>query len=336
MINQSQNMTNLKGVEMALNPNHLTKQNHSIWSLSPAWQGAWLKIISYVCFAFSNCIIRYWTGGTTQIVEHKLSVYQLLFFQNALAIVFLLPWIFRFQLKDILTPRPMLNGLRITTAIAGLGLWYLAIQYMPIAEAAAITFMGPIFTVIGARIFLKEKMSTQRLLSVILSLIGAYIIIKPHDVLLNSNTGFGVYALLPLGSAIALALDKLYTRKISQFNVKVEALVISFLLVMGPSTAILAYFFWIPPVAEHWKWLGILGSLTLVMHYTFVKAYMLAEISFLTPINFTKFFISAGVAYWMFAEIPKHWGFWVGTTVIFISILLLIERPKQQHSASRS
>lgn len=322
MINHSQSVA-------ASNSSNILNQSNSIWPLSTAWQGACLKIMSYVCFAGINCIIRYWTGGTAEVVTHKLSVYELLFFQNVFAALFLLPWMFRFGLKGVITDHPKLNFLRIATAITGLGLWYLAIQYMPIAEGIAITFTGPIFAVIGARIFLKERMSAQRLLSVILSLVGAYIIIRPHNAFLNSSTGFGWYALLPLGSAIALAFDKLYTRRIAKFGVKPEALVISFLMIMGPFSAILTYFSWVNPSPEHWKWLVLLGLLTACMHYCFVKAYMLAEVSFLTPIGFTKFFLSTGAAYLMFSELPKHWTFWLGSIVISLSILLLIEYPKQ-------
>lgn len=302
----------------------------SNWSISKDWQGAWLKVLSYVCFAGINCIIRYWTGGASETVTNKLSVYELLFFQNVFATLLLLPWMYRFGMKGIITSHPKLNCLRIFSAITGLGLWYLAIQYMPIAEGVAITFTGPIFAVIGARIFLQEKMTTQRLMAVILSLVGAYIIIRPHNALLNSEHSLGLYALLPLGSAIALAFDKLFTRKIAQFGVKPEALVISFLMIMGPFSAILTYFSWVNPSPEHWKWLFILGLLTAGMHYCFVKAYMLAEVSFLTPIGFSKFFLSAGAAYLVFSELPKHWTFWLGSIVIFVSIMLLTELPKRK------
>lgn len=300
-----------------------------ITGFSPAWRGAWLKVSSYVCFALINCIIRYWSAGSLVPIIHPLSIYELLFFQNLFATIVLLPWLYHYGWKGIITPYPRLNLLRIITAITGLGLWYLTICCMPIAEGVAITFTGPIFALIGARIFLQEKMSFQRVIAVTLSLTGAYIIVRPHNTFLNSDSTIGLAALLPLGSAIALAVDKLYTRKLTKLGVKPETLVISFLTIMLPFSAILAYFSWVMPSTEHWKWLVILGLLTAGMHYCFVKAYMLAEVSFLTPIGFTKFFLSAATAYYVFSELPKHWTFWLGSFIIFISILLLIELPSK-------
>ena len=67
----------------------------------------------------------------------------------------------------------------------------------------------------------------------------------------------------------------------------------------------------------------ILGFLTAIAHFSFSKAYQLAEVTFLMPIGFIKFFLSTLIGYLAFAEIPYTPSSWIGMIIIFFSILLL-------------
>jgi len=70
-------------------------------------------------------------------------------------------------------------------------------------------------------------------------------------------------------------------------------------------------------------WLVALGLLSAVAHMAFSKAYALAEVGFLTPFGFSKFFLSAALGFFAFHEFPEEWSMWFGTLIIFASILLL-------------
>ncbi len=295
---------------------------HTLWP-STAWQGAFWKIVSCACFAGINGVVRYCSGGSSDSGIEPLPVNVIMFFQNIFGTLFLLPWVLKPGFKSLKTRHPFLHLIRIMTAVAGVYLWYLSLQAMPIAEGVALTFTGPIFTVIGASLLLQEKISSQRLSAIVLSLVGAFIISRPDIPLRGGNHPIGLAALLPLSSALTLALNKLLTRKLANLGETPISLAIYLLLLMAPVSLLPALYEWTNPNLVHWPWLILLGLLAAGAHLSFSKAYQLAEVTFLTPIGFTKFFLSTLVGYFAFSELPKTWSLWIGVTIIFSSILLL-------------
>jgi len=290
---------------------------------SKAWQGAFWKVVSCACFAAINGIVRYCSGGINDNSIEPLPVNVIMFFQNVFGTLFLLPWLLKPGLKSLATRHPILHIIRIITAVGGVYLWYLSLKAMPIAEGVALTFTGPIFTVMGASLLLHEKISLQRLLAIVLSLIGAFIISRPDIPFYGDNHPIGFAALLPLSSALALAFNKLLTRKLANLGETPISLAMYLLLLMAPVSLLPALYEWSTPNLTHWPWLILLGLLAAGAHLSFSKAYQLAEVTFLTPIGFSKFFLSTLIGYLAFSELPANWSLWIGVSVIFGSILLL-------------
>lgn len=291
--------------------------------LSKSWQGAFWKVFSCACFAGINGIVRYITNGVEDGNFVPLSTNTLMFFQNVFGTLFLLPWILKAGVGELKTNYPGLHFIRVTTAVLGVYLWYLALKTMPIAEGVALNFTGPIFTVLGAWLFLQEKLHFYKTLAIILSIVGAFIISCPNIPFGNNSSTVGLYALLPLSSAILLAFNKLLTRKLANFGETPATLAIYLLLLMAPVSLVPALYDWQTPELYHWPWLILAGALAAAAHLSFSKAYQLAEVTFLMPIGFSKFFLSTLVGYLAFAELPKHWSLWLGMGIIFLSIMLL-------------
>lgn len=294
----------------------------SFW-LSKSWQGAYWKIISCACFAGINGIVRYWTSGVTDDTVVTMPVNVMMLFQNIFGTLFLLPWIFKTGIQNLITRHPFLHLIRVATAIIGINLWYLALKNIPISESVALNFTGPIFTVIGAWFLLQEKLNTQRTLAIILSVIGAAIISCPSIPFVSATTNLGLSALLPLSSALLLAINKLLTRKLANLGETPASLAIYLLVLMAPVSLIPALYDWQMPEIQHWPWLIAMGALAAGAHLSFGKAYQLAEVTFLMPFGFSKFFLSTFVGYLVFSELPTHWSLWVGIVIIFLSIFLL-------------
>jgi len=295
------------------------------------WQGAGWKVLSMACFALINGIVRYCSGGAeSSLPIDPLPVNVMVFFQNLFGTLCLLPWILtihKTKAQNVVDRQGLggahfgLNLLRVFSAVLGICLWYFALKLMPMAESVALSFTGPIFTVIGAWLLLHEKMNMQRLMAIGLSLSGAFIIARP-DIPLQSNT-IGLSALLPLGSALALALSKLLTRKLVLLGHTPTYLAASLLLLMTPISLPLALVDWQTPTLQHLPWLMGMGALAACSHFTFGKAYQLADVAFLAPFGFSKFMLGALIGYCFFGELPTAWSLWFGMLVIFASILVL-------------
>lgn len=287
-----------------------------------AWEGAAWKIFSCACFAGINGIVRYLGGGGSLAPEIHLPTNVIMFFQNVFGTLFLLPFFLNQGQVSLLTRHINLHLIRVFSAVLGIALWYFTLKHMPIAIGVALTFTGPVFTIIGAKLLLGEKLGGQRFLAIVLSLVGAFIISRPDHALFGKGATLGLLVLLPLGSALALAWNKLLTRKLAQKGETPESLATYLLLLMAPVSLLLALPEWVTPSVSHWPWLILMGLLGAAAHISFGKAYKCAEVVFLTPFGFSKFLFSTLIGYCCFLEIPSA-SLWVGMLVIGISIFLL-------------
>lgn len=299
------------------------KTSTTLWfTLSPAWQGAFWITVSHTCFSGSNALVRYLSGGVDTNIE-ALPVPVLQFFQNLFGTLFLLPWILQAQVGSFKIRYVGLHLTRIISAVLGVYLFYRSLKAMPMAESVALSFTGPILSIIVASVWLKEKISFQRLLAILFSFTGAFIISCPNLLLGEHVHAIGLAALLPLSSSLAIAISKLLTRKLAILGETPTVLATYLLLLMTPIALIPALYEWTTPNLTHWSWLILLGALAAGAHLSFTKAYQLAEITFLTPLGFSKFFINVFVGYLAFQELPLEKSLWIGTATIFASILIL-------------
>jgi drug/metabolite transporter (DMT)-like permease len=96
--------------------------------------------------------------------------------------------------------RPWLQFARGLALAISSSLFFFSIFFMPIAEAAAISFLSPIFTAILSRIFYGEPIRPSAWIMTAISLIGVALILRPNIAAL------GPIALLPVGSALVFSV----------------------------------------------------------------------------------------------------------------------------------
>lgn len=291
--------------------------------------GAVWKVASCFCFAAINGIVRYISGGSGSELE-GLPVYVIIFFQNLVGTMFMLPFVYNGGWKGLYTQRPLLHTFRVISAVAGVGLWYWGVYYLPLAHAVALSFTGPIFTVIGAHFFLKERITLNRSMAIIICFVGAFIVSRPDQILMGAEDALGWQAVLPFAAAIAFAVSKLLSRVLAGQGESPESMTFYLLMLMAPLSLIPASYTWVVPSAEYWPWLIAMGVFAAGAHYSLTKALAAAEVSFVMPFGYSKILMSALIGYVAFAETPKSMTVWIGSLVIFLSTLILTmpERKK--------
>lgn len=290
------------------------------------WHGVFWKIVSCGCFAGINVLVRYLSGGSPIPIVTPLPIYTIMFFQNIVGVLVISSWLW--QSKTINptyfgTVRPWLHLLRVITAAIGIGLWYISLRCMPITQVVALSLIGPIITTVGAVLFLKEQFNLQRKIAVFLSIAGGFLIARPDRTLLHA-TGYNWYMLLPLLAAFVFAIEKLLTRKLLALQESPSSLAWSLLAFISPLCLLPVFFYgWVNPDLMQLPWILLLGTLNALAHYTFNKAYALAEVTILLPFGGTKLILSAVLSYLAFLEIPKSFDMWLGIAIIALSTLVL-------------
>jgi drug/metabolite transporter (DMT)-like permease len=293
------------------------------------WQGAIWKLLACFFFAANNGIVKLLSSPSQ--VGPALSPYQIAFLQNLLGFMFMLPFILPRGKKSFKMIYPSLHFYRVLAAVLGVILWYMALSHLKMAEAVALSFTGPIFTVIGASIYLKEKIRFYRGIGIGLGILGAFIITRPDRALWGNEAMFSWSILLPLSSAVAIAVAKLLGRELGMKGESAQNLTFYLLFFMAPLSFIPALTAWITPSPIQWVYAIFLGILSACAHYSTSRAYKAAEVTFLAPFGLSRLLFTAAIGFIAFAETPDSVNMWVGAVIIMISSLLLtIEEKKSR------
>lgn len=272
------------------------------WNSSPHFRGAFWKVTSFLCFSAINGIVRYLSQTAESIGQVPLPAYEVAFFQNLFGLIFLIPWILNNGPDSLKTRHPLLQTCRIILSAIGVVLWYTSLAYMPIAQAVALMFLGPLITAVGARFFLKENVDFDRGLAIIIGFVGGGVV---SQITFMSGT-WNLVALLPVLAATCFSGATLMIRRLAKDD-SPQLIVTYLLLFMAPALLIPTLIYGKMPEVWQWPWLLMMGGFAASAHLCLSKAYASAEVSYLIPYGFTKWFASALIGFAAFGEIPTFW-----------------------------
>ena len=125
--------------------------------------------------------------ATVRYLEGEVPAPQAAFLRYAMGTILLIPsliTITKFKPDKPLMKKFILRGL---VHSIGVTLWFYAMSVIPVAEVTAIGFLTYIFVSFTACFFLKEVLHKHRLLAIIISFIGALIILRPGFKVIESG-----------------------------------------------------------------------------------------------------------------------------------------------------
>jgi drug/metabolite transporter (DMT)-like permease len=251
-----------------------------------------------------------------------LPVEQVTFFRYAVHFAVLL------ALTPFLGLRTMLGGRRFGFLALRGGfmfvstvLFFTAITQLPLAEAAAITFMAPIITVGLSVLFLKEQVGIRRWSAVAVGFGGMLVVLRPgfqdihwaYFLVLAMATMFSVFALL--------------TRALNRTEDPV-AMLFHTAMIGTAGACLLAFFYWETPTLTEWLLLMVIGVIGGVSHQILIYAYRYASASILAPFQYTIIVWSTVYGFFLFGDVPDLWTF-IGAGVIVAAGLYVWVRERQ-------
>lgn len=289
----------------------------TFWKDSPHFRGACWKITSFLCFAAINGIVRYLSQTAEAIGQIPLPAYEVAFFQNLFGLIFLVPWVIQNGPASLRTNSPGLQTCRIALSAIGVVLWYATLSYMQLAQAVTLMFLGPLITAVGAHLFLKEHIGKERAMAIVIGFIGGGIV--SHTTFTTGTLGF--IALLPVLAATCFSGATLMIRRLTKDD-SPQLITTYLLFFMAPALLIPTLLYGNFPEPWQWPWLLMMGGFAASAHLCLSKAYASAEISYLIPYGFTKWFATALIGVVAFTEIPSVWTC-LGAFILMGSIISL-------------
>jgi drug/metabolite transporter (DMT)-like permease len=236
-------------------------------------------------------------------------VVQLVFFRNFFGLLFVLLLVARSGgLGSLKSRHPVLHGLRAAFALGATFTFFIGLQFMPLAEAFALTFTGPIFITVLSIPVLGETVGRRRWTAVLVGFVGVVIMLRPGSEALR------VEALLPLTAALCYAFIMLLSRKLSRRE-SVGA-VMFWTAVIGTLVSGAALpFDWLAPTPRDWALfilLGLLGSLTM---WFMTLAYRHAPAAVVAPFDYTILLWGLIIGWLVWHELPDP-EIWPGAAIL--------------------
>ena len=273
-----------------------------------------LMILSGVCFVAMHSAAKY--------LADEVHIFEIVFLRCALVVVILSPFLFKEGKKSLFTKQPKNQIYRIVTNSIAILLFFYGLSISPLSLATVLNFTAPIFTVIFAVIFLKEKLTTHRLISLLLGFIGVMCVLRPD---LSLNLG----GLLVLLSSLVWASSLIFIKKLTKTD---SAVTISLYAGVGmmPATFAAAY-----PYLEEINFVQFLFILFIAVSGTTAQtllnsALKRGDLSFLLPLDFLRLIWSVLLGIALFGESTSVF-LWLGGLFILSATTLIVTSERKNH-----
>jgi len=270
--------------------------------LPRAAQGVAYAILAGLILTSLNAVMR--------VVTLSMDVYQAQFLRYFLGFVVMWPLIWR---EGIAAYRP--NGIagqawRGVIHTLGLTLWFTALPNIPLADLTALGFTTPIFIMLGAVVFLKEKAVWQRWVAAGIGFLGVIVVVAP-----NLGGSGGYYNLIMLASAPLFAASFLITKALTKRD-SPQVIVVWQSITVSIFSLPMAIPGWEWPSAWVWFLLLVCGLLGSLGHLAMTRAFVLADISAAQPLRFLDLIWAALYGFLLFSEVPSQTTM-AGALIIF-------------------
>lgn len=295
-----------------------------------AYQGAAFMVLAGITFAVINAI----TFKVTSPADYGGLGFRPqsdTFWQYAIALLISLPFLWRTGSLSFKTKQPIPHIIRVVLSAAGLQAFVIAFSKgVPVWQVVALTMTAPFFVLIGAKLFLGEKVTLNRWIASLVGFIGALIVTNPW------SEQFNIYWLLPVIAAVLWGGASLLTKYLSRTE-SPESLTTWLLLLLTPINLFWSVGAGFQVPTDNVLWLIIVGGfLVFVAQYFLSKSYASADANFVQPFDDLKLISNVSVYGIFFGYWPS--GFiWVGLAMIMgASVFLLLQETKRNTTALKA
>jgi drug/metabolite transporter (DMT)-like permease len=247
-----------------------------------------------------------------KLLGTRMEVGQMILVRFALQALLLTPLALVLGADLRLAPRAMgLTAARTLLHVAALGLMFLALRVLPLADAVAIVFVMPFIMLLLGGWLLRETVGPRRLAACAAGFAGTLMVIQP------SFAAVGWAALLPIAVPIAVAVlfafFMLVTRQIVREADPIALQAVSGMMatvVVMPGLLLGDRLGWpelglAPLPASDWRLLLLMGAVGSSVHLLMTWSLRFAPTSTLAPMQYLEIPFATAAGYLVFGALPN-------------------------------
>jgi drug/metabolite transporter (DMT)-like permease len=214
------------------------------------------------------------------------------------------------------TTHPWLQVLRGVLLVASTMFFYFALRYLPLAEAAAISFVGPVLTALLSGPMLGDQVTRRQWFAVSMGFAGVLIIMRPGGGVLS------LAAVFPLATAILFSVYQIVTRKLVGREHPYTTLFYT-AIVGGAITSFAMPLHWVTPTPSQAGFMVCIGLLGGIGHLLLIRAMEHTSPSTLAPFVYSQLIWTTLLAFLAFGDFPAPMTL-VGMLVVVAAGLLAV------------
>jgi len=249
----------------------------------------------------------------------------MVFWRSVFGVLILAPFLIRTGIKALQTNQFILHfGRSLFGFGAMIGIFY-SIAHIPLSQAMAINYSGPLFASIGALLLLGEKARGARLMALAVGFIGMLVVLRPGIQEIGSGSLAAIFG------AVCMAGSLLCIKRLSETEANTTIIAYGNTLTL-PIALIVALQFWQPLGWAEVGWLALIGVLSTSAQWFMNRALSLAEASVVLPIDFLRIVFITIIGAVIFTEAPDL-NAWIGGAIILGSSVHLARHETRSRAA---
>jgi drug/metabolite transporter (DMT)-like permease len=259
--------------------------------------GIFLQILAVLCFTLQGATVRY--------IGDRIPLGEIVFSRSLVAIVpvlVMLAW--RRRLGDLKTGNLRGHFTRSFTNIGGMFLNFAGFARVPIADATAIGYAMPLFTVVLAAAFLGEVVRRWRWGAVFVGFLGVVLMLSPHLGQGQADAGSALGAFFVLAAAFLFGVAHTHVRHMTATETT-GALVFYYSLIGTAISFVTIPWGWVLPQPGDLLALASLGLFGGMAQLTVTESFRYAPASVLAPFAYTSMLWAVIIGYLWFGEVPE-------------------------------
>ncbi len=265
--------------------------------------------------------------GMAKMLGGTYSPLAIIWAQFCLAYLFLAPLILVRYGPRMLWPRPPgLQLVRGIFAVTGIGFFYWAVLYIPLASTTAIFFLAPFVVTVLSPVVLNEQVDWRRWVAVVVGFLGVFLILRPD--FHAYNKGF----LIAVAGGITIGLFYLCNRKLASGTPAIVTLAHSVMI-----GAILLSFavpaVWVAPKAADIPLIAGFVLCALIGQGLMLASFEHAPASVVAPFQYGAIISATLFGFFVFGEFPDIWTL-AGIAVVVSSGIYIAVREARVRKES--
>lgn len=211
-------------------------------------------------------------------------------------------------LATLATRRPGVHGLRAGLHAVATVCFVTGLSFLPLADAIALTFTGPLFSVALAAPMLGERVGWRRWAAVLVGFAGVVVMLRP------TGDALQWVVLIPVAGALFSGVRDTFTRRITRTESSVAILFYSTLAILlyGLSTS---PFGWQPVRRADLGLFALSGALIGCAQYLLIQALRFAEVAVVTPFKYIQMLWAAFLGFLVWGHVPDQFALVGGALV---------------------